>query len=43
MALSLYPPIPYLQAFDNSVTVGVVKTILFISTPFSVTHWIIFI
>ena len=37
------PPIPYLQASDHSVTVGVVKTVLFIGTTFSVTHCRIFI
>ena len=43
MTFSLYPTIPYLQASDQSVTVGVVNTMLFIRTPISSTHWKIFI
>ena len=37
--LSFYPPIPYSQASNHSVTVGFVKTMLFISTTFYVTRW----
>ena len=36
MPLSWNPLIPYFQESDHSVTVGVVKTMLFIVTPFSV-------
>ena len=43
MHLSLYPPITYSQASDNIVTVGDVKTMLFIGNPFSFIHWGIFI
>ena len=43
MSLSLYPPISYLHASDNSVTVLVVNTMLFIGTTVSATHWGIFI
>ena len=43
MPLSLYPMIPYPQASNHSVTVGVVKNMLFIGTPLSITHWRIFI
>ena len=43
MHLSLHPLIPYPQALDHSVTVGVVNTILFIGTPLYVTHCRIFI
>ena len=31
--LSLYPPISYSQASENSVTDGLTKTMLFIGTP----------
>ena len=34
---------PIFQASDHNVTVGVVKTMLFIGTTFSMTHWRIFI
>ena len=40
MPLSLYPPIPDLQASYHSVTVGVVNTMSFIGTPVSTTHCI---
>ena len=43
MHLSLYPPIPYSQASDHSVTVVVVNMMLFIGTPVSATHCRIFI
>ena len=43
MPFSFYPPIPYSQASDHSVTVGVMSNMLFIGTPFSVTYWRIFI
>ena len=35
--LSLYPPMPYSQAFDHSVTDGLKKTMLLIGTPLVVT------
>ena len=41
--LSLCPTVPYLQALDHIMNVGFVKTMLFTSTTFSVTHWRIFI
>ena len=37
--LSLYPPIPYSKASDNSVTDGLTKTMLFIGTPLVVKRW----
>ena len=43
MPLSLYPPIPYLQASGYSVTVGVVNTMLLIETPVSATRYRILI
>ena len=43
MPLSLYPLIPYFQALDHSVTVGIMKNRLFIGTPSSVKNWKIFI
>ena len=43
MNLSFNPLIPYTQALDHSVTVGDVKTMLFIGTTFYVTHCRIFI
>ena len=43
MHLSFYPPIPYFQVLDHSVTAGVVNMIFFIITPVSATHWRIFI
>ena len=42
MPLSLYPPIPYSQASNHSVTVGVMNKMLFIGTVVSVTHCRIF-
>ena len=38
MHLSLYPLIPYSQSLYHSVTVGGVNNMLFIGTPFYVTH-----
>ena len=43
MHFPLYPPIPYLQASDHSVTVEVLNNMLFVGTPFSVTRLNIFI
>ena len=43
MPLLFYPPVPCFQASYHSVTVEVVNNMLFIGTPFSVTHWSIFI
>ena len=43
MHLSLYLLIPYSQASDHSVNVGVVNRMLFIGNTVSVTHWRIFI
>ena len=37
--LSLYPPMPYSQAYDHSVTDGLKKTTLLIGTPLVVTSW----
>ena len=36
---SLYPPMPYSQALDHSVTDGLKKTMLLIGTPLGVTCW----
>ena len=38
--LSLYPPIPYLQVSDHSVSVWMTKAMLFIGTLLVVTCWI---
>ena len=43
MPLSLYPLIPYFQVLGHSVTVGILKTMLFVGNPLVVTHWRIFI
>ena len=41
--LLLYPPMPYSQASDHSVTDGLTETILLIGTPLVVTCWSNFI
>ena len=38
-SLSLYPPIPYSQPSDHSVTDGLTNTMLLIGTPLVVTCW----
>ena len=43
MPLSFHPLIQYLQASDHSLTFGVVNMMLFIGTPISATHCMIFI
>ena len=37
--LSLYPPMPYSQAYEHSVTDGLTNTMLFIGTPLMVICW----
>ena len=37
--LFLYPQIPYSQAYDHSVTVGLTHTTLLIETPLVLTRW----